>query len=48
MRGGETVAKLVPAGAARPGWLGMDVGLVSIGEDFGAPLPEELAAGFEG
>jgi prevent-host-death family protein len=45
-RRGEVVARLVPV--RRPGrrHLGVDEGRVTIGEDFDAPLPDELAAAF--
>lgn len=46
-RRGVTVARLVPP---RPGVrrLGVDHGVVVIHDDFDAPLPDELAAAFEG
>ena len=46
-RRGVPVARLVPA---RPAVrvLGADRGLVVIGDDFDAPLPDEVLAAFEG
>jgi hypothetical protein len=35
-------------GQQRPRPLGMDAGLITIAEDFDAPLPEELRRAFEG
>jgi prevent-host-death family protein len=45
-RGGEPVARLVPARAARR-VLGGDKGRVGLAPDFDAPLPDDLLAGFE-
>lgn len=48
-RAGTPVAKMVavaPAGAARP--LGAMEGQIYIAEDFDAPLPDDLLAGFYG
>lgn len=47
-RGGEPVAKLVPARARRRRTLGQDSGRVSIADDFDAPLPADVLADFEG
>jgi prevent-host-death family protein len=47
-RGGRPVARLVPVESpAVPRVLGMDQGRVRIAEDFDAPLPETIVAGFE-
>lgn len=46
---GVPVARLVPAGRPRASReLGMESGRVKIGEDFDAPLPAEVLAGFLG
>ncbi len=45
-RAGRPVARLVPFAAPTRG-LGMDVGLVTIGADFDAPLPPEVLSDFE-
>jgi prevent-host-death family protein len=48
-KAGKPVAKLVPVGSRRPDRvLGRDAGRVWIADDFDAPLPDELLAGFEG
>ncbi|GAC1324800.1 MAG: type II toxin-antitoxin system Phd/YefM family antitoxin [Mycobacteriales bacterium] len=46
-RGSEPVARLVPIKATRPRRLGMDVGTVTVPEDFDAPLTAELLQTFE-
>jgi prevent-host-death family protein len=46
-RGGEPIARLVPAQRRAKRKLGMDRGRVEIAEDFDAPLPEDILAGFE-
>lgn len=47
-RGGEPVARLVPARAVRRRrTLGRDAAIVRIAEDFDAPLPAEVLADFE-
>jgi prevent-host-death family protein len=46
-RGGEPVAKLVPVTAKRARTFGSDAGLLSVPEDFNAPLPDEILAAFE-
>lgn len=48
LRGQEPVARLVSIAARSRGWLGMDAGLISIGADFDAPLPDDVVATFEG
>ncbi|MCI0350571.1 MAG: type II toxin-antitoxin system Phd/YefM family antitoxin [Acidobacteriales bacterium] len=46
---GVPVARLVPARPRRPRrQLGIDAACVHIGEDFDAPLPYEILAGFLG
>lgn len=48
-KAGRPLARLVPLAepipARRPGAL---AGRIRVGEDFDAPLPDDLAAGFEG
>jgi len=47
-RAGKPVARLVPIrGHDRPRPLGLDNGGVVIADDFDAPLPEHVLAGFE-
>ncbi len=46
-RGGEPVARLVPATPRRHRRLGADAGQVVIAEDFDASLDDEIAATFE-
>jgi prevent-host-death family protein len=53
LRGREPVAKVVPLRKAlrrspRKRKLGLDRGKVWIAEDFGAPLPDDILAQFEG
>jgi prevent-host-death family protein len=45
-RRGEVVARLVPVRHPGRRQLGVDAGRVTIGEDFDAPLPEDLAGAF--
>jgi prevent-host-death family protein len=47
-RGGEPVARLVPAMVKKQRVLGRDAGRVRIAADFDAPLPAEVLADFEG
>ena len=47
-RGGEAVARLVPAPARRARQLGRDRGLFVVPADFDDPLPEDILRGFEG
>jgi prevent-host-death family protein len=47
VRNGEPIARLVPAGPRRVRAFGADRGLVTIADDFDAPLPDEVAAAFE-
>ena len=47
-KAGKPIARLVPAiPAPGPRVLGMDRGRATIADDFDAPLPEEVLAGFE-
>jgi prevent-host-death family protein len=46
-RGGRPVARLVPVVAGRQRELGRDHGLFEVPEDFDAPLPPDVLAGFE-
>ncbi|HUF92576.1 MAG TPA: type II toxin-antitoxin system Phd/YefM family antitoxin [Candidatus Limnocylindria bacterium] len=47
-KAGTPVARLVPIAAHQPRRvLGFDEGRVVIGDDFDAPLPDEVLAGFE-
>ncbi len=46
-RGGEPVAKIVPAQRREPRVLGRDKGLFEVPEDFDAPLPDEVQQAFE-
>lgn len=46
-RGGEPVARLVPAQSRRRRALGRDMGRIVIAEDFDAPLPSDVIADFE-
>lgn len=46
-RGGKPVARLVPFVAPQVRALGRDRGLFEVPEDFDAPLPPEVLAGFE-
>ena len=46
---GEPVARLVPAGRRKPrSLLGIDAGRFTVPEDFDAPLPPDVLAGFLG
>lgn len=48
LRGREPIARLVPAKPVGKGRnLGIDRGLFVVPEDFDAPLPPEVQAGFE-
>lgn len=47
VRNGEPVARLVPAEPRKVRAFGADRGLVTITEDFDAPLPDDVAATFE-
>ncbi len=48
-RAGKPVARLVPVQQGRREVsMGMDRGRVRIADDFDAPLPDEILAGFEG
>jgi len=46
-RGGRPVARLVPIVEPRQRDLGRDRGLFEVPDDFDAPLPAEVLAGFE-
>ncbi len=46
-RGGKPVARLVPFATPQARALGRDRGLFAVPEDFDAPLPPEVLAGFE-
>jgi prevent-host-death family protein len=47
-RAGKPIARIVPVAGKRPERvLGIDKGRVVIGDDFDAPLPDEMLAGFE-
>jgi prevent-host-death family protein len=47
-RAGKPIARIVPVAGTRPERvLGIDKGCVVIGDDFDAPLPDEMLAGFE-
>ena len=46
-RGGEPVARLVPAQSRRRRALGRDTGRIVIAEDFDAPLPADVIDDFE-
>jgi prevent-host-death family protein len=47
-KAGKPVARIVPVTGRRPERvLGIDTGHVVIGDDFDAPLPDEMLAGFE-
>ena len=46
-RGGEPVARLVPAETQRKRVLGYDQGRFTVGADFEAPLPESVLSEFE-
>lgn len=45
-RAGEPVVRLVPTGALAPRVWGQDRGQIVIGEDFDAPLPDDLTNAF--
>jgi prevent-host-death family protein len=46
-RGGEPVARLVPAGKRKQRVLGRDAGRLRIADDFDDPLPADVLADFE-
>jgi len=47
-KAGKPVARIVPVAGQRPTRvLGIDTGRVVINDDFDAPLPDEVLAGFE-
>lgn len=46
-RGGKPVARLVPVSPGLPRLLGEDQGRYVVPDDFDAPLPDDLLAGFE-
>ncbi|HEU4370601.1 MAG TPA: type II toxin-antitoxin system Phd/YefM family antitoxin [Methylomirabilota bacterium] len=47
-KAGKPVARIVPVAGQRPARvLGVDTGRVVINDDFDAPLPDEVLAGFE-
>ena len=46
-RGGEPIARLVPATPRRPRRLGIDEGRFEVPEDFDAELPEDVLREFE-
>jgi prevent-host-death family protein len=46
-RNGVAVARLVPATERRTRTFGYDAGRLVVPEDFDAPLPDEIVAGFE-
>lgn len=47
-KAGKPVARIVPVTGQRPTRvLGIDTGRVVINDDFDAPLPDEVLAGFE-
>lgn len=45
--GGRPVARLVPIDTPRQRQLGFDSGRIEVSDDFDAPLPPEIMAGFE-
>jgi prevent-host-death family protein len=47
-RGGEPIARLVPATHRRKRRLGVDRGRFAVPDDFDAPLPDDLLREFEG
>lgn len=46
-RGGEPVAKLVPLSRREARVLGQDAGILSVPDDFDAPLPDDVMDDFE-
>ncbi|HUP66568.1 MAG TPA: type II toxin-antitoxin system Phd/YefM family antitoxin [Thermoanaerobaculia bacterium] len=46
-RGGEPIARLVPATLGKKRTLGIDRGLYEVPDDFDAPLPDDVIADFE-
>jgi antitoxin (DNA-binding transcriptional repressor) of toxin-antitoxin stability system len=47
LRGGEVVARLVPAPPPAKRALGCDAGAFRVPDDFDEPLPEDVLEGFE-
>ena len=47
-RAGQPVVRLVPVRAGKPRQLGQWKGRVRMADDFDAPLPDDVLAGFEG
>jgi prevent-host-death family protein len=48
-KAGKPMARLIPlAGVRRPKKLGLLKGKIKVPDDFNAPLPDEVIAGFEG
>ncbi|OWY59524.1 prevent-host-death protein, partial [cyanobacterium TDX16] len=47
-KGGEPIARLVPARTRHRRRLGMDRGAFEVPEDFDAPLPDDVLGAFEG
>ncbi|MBA3621604.1 MAG: type II toxin-antitoxin system Phd/YefM family antitoxin [Actinomycetota bacterium] len=45
-RSGRPVARLVPVGLSGQRQFGLDEGVYEVGEDFDAPLPDELLEAF--
>jgi prevent-host-death family protein len=45
-RGGEPVAKIVPIRSPKKRRLGTDEGVFVVPDDFDAPLPDDVLAGF--
>lgn len=46
-RGGEPIARLVPATEGKKRTLGIDRGLYDVPDDFDSPLPDDIIAEFE-
>jgi len=46
-RGGDPIARLVPATRGKTRTLGIDRGRYEVPEDFDAPLPDDIVADFE-
>lgn len=46
-RGGEPVARIVPAVPRRTRALGIDSGVLDVPDDFDAPLPDDVLRSFE-
>jgi len=47
VRAGEEVARLVPARGTIARSFGIDAGRFAVPDDFDAPLPDDVLAGFE-